>query len=53
MNHQARSGWTWAYGTGITEETYKELERLISDAKPCSRHLLGMSINLQVSGEAR
>lgn len=35
---------------GITEETYHELERLISDAKPCSRHLLGMSINLQVSG---
>lgn len=24
---------------GITEETYLELERLISDAKPCSRHL--------------
>lgn len=38
---------------GITEETYQELERLISDAKPCSRHLLGMSINLQVSGETR
>lgn len=32
---------------GITEETYLELERLISDAKPCSRHLIGMSINLQ------
>ncbi|WP_312836754.1 phage tail protein I [Pantoea sp.] len=36
---------------GITEDTYQELERLISDAKPCSRHLLGMSINLQVSGQ--
>lgn len=35
---------------GITEETYTELERLISDAKPCSRHLLGMSINLQSGG---
>ncbi|KJL96162.1 phage tail protein I [Enterobacter chengduensis] len=35
---------------GITEETYLELERLIIDAKPCSRHMLGMSINLQVSG---
>lgn len=35
---------------GITEETYAELERVISDAKPCSRHMLGMSINLQVSG---
>ena len=37
---------------GITEETYLELERLISDAKPCSRHLVGMSINLQTSGTA-
>lgn len=36
---------------GITEETYLELERLISDAKPCSRHLLGISINLQIAGE--
>ncbi len=36
---------------GITEETYLELERLISDAKPCSRHLVGMSINLQTSGD--
>lgn len=36
---------------GITEESYQELERLISDARPCSRHLLGMSINLQVSGQ--
>ena len=36
---------------GITEETYLELERLISDAKPCSRHLLGISINLQTTGE--
>ncbi|MFB4342780.1 phage tail protein I [Pantoea sp. CS_6] len=35
---------------GITEETYQELERLISDAKPCSRHMLGMSINLQSGG---
>ena len=35
---------------GITAETYLELERLISDAKPCSRHLIGMSINLQSSG---
>ncbi|EXU76020.1 phage tail protein I [Erwinia mallotivora] len=35
---------------GITEETYHELERLIADAKPCSRHMLGMSINLQSSG---
>lgn len=36
---------------GITEDTYQELERLISDAKPCSRHMLGMSINLQSGGQ--
>jgi phage tail P2-like protein len=36
--------------TGITEEMYQELERLIADAKPCSRHLIGLSINLDVSG---
>lgn len=35
---------------GITEKTYTELERVISDAKPCSRHLLGISINLQTAG---
>lgn len=37
--------------TGITEEMYQELERLISDAKPCSRHLIGLSINLDVTGD--
>lgn len=36
--------------TGITEEMYPELERLIDDAKPCSRHLIGLSINLAVNG---
>ena len=36
--------------TGITEEMYNELERLIADAKPCSRHLIGLSINLDSSG---
>lgn len=36
--------------TGITEEMYQELERLIDDAKPCSRHLIGLSINLDVTG---
>ncbi len=35
---------------GITDETYHELERLIDDAKPRSRHLIGLSINLQTSG---
>jgi len=37
---------------GITEETYQELERLIDDAKPRSRHLIGMSINLQTAGSS-
>ncbi|HEN3630438.1 TPA: phage tail protein I [Yersinia enterocolitica] len=36
--------------TGITEEMYPELERLIDDAKPCSRHLNSLSINLAVNG---
>ncbi len=35
---------------GITEEMYNELERLIADAKPCSRHLIGLSINLDAHG---
>ncbi len=33
----------------ITEDTYLG-RRLISDAKPCSRHMTGMSINMQTSG---
>ncbi|WP_350312936.1 phage tail protein I [Dickeya fangzhongdai] len=35
---------------GITEETYLELERLIADAKPVSRHLLGLAIHLDNQG---
>lgn len=38
--------------TGITEATYFELERLIFDAKPASRHLIGMSIQLEAGGTA-
>ncbi|WP_455819682.1 phage tail protein I [Pseudomonas cerasi] len=37
--------------TGITEEMYNELERLIGDAKPVSRHLTGLVINLDSSGK--
>ncbi|MCA7001642.1 phage tail protein I [Dickeya solani] len=36
--------------SGITEETYAELERLIADAKPVSRHLLGMNIVMDSTG---
>ncbi|WP_072094140.1 phage tail protein I [Trabulsiella odontotermitis] len=35
---------------GITEDTYHELERLIDDAKPRSRHLTGLSLSLQTQG---
>ncbi|MDQ0982698.1 phage tail protein I [Pseudomonas synxantha] len=36
--------------TGITEEMYQELERLIDDAKPVSRHLTGLAISLETRG---
>ncbi|NKI75810.1 phage tail protein I [Dickeya sp. CFBP 2040] len=35
---------------GITEEAYLELERLIADAKPVSRHLLGLNIVMDCAG---
>ena len=36
--------------TGITDEMYHELERLIADAKPASRHLTGLAISLSTGG---
>ncbi|MGX0889044.1 phage tail P2-like protein [Pseudomonas sp. ADAK2 TE3594] len=33
--------------TGITEDMYQELERLIDDAKPVTRHLIGLDITLE------
>ncbi len=36
--------------TGITEEMYQELERLIDDAKPVTRHLTGLAISLESQG---
>ncbi|KII36325.1 phage tail protein I [Pseudomonas fluorescens] len=36
--------------TGITEEMYLEVERLIDDAKPVSRHLIGLAISLETQG---
>lgn len=39
-------------GKGITDEMYFELERLINDAKPRSRHLIGLSINLESKGHS-
>lgn len=35
---------------GITEEVYFELERLIADTKPLSRHMLGLNITLLSRG---
>ncbi|POA44755.1 phage tail protein I [Pseudomonas sp. MPR-ANC1] len=37
--------------TGITEEMYQELERLIDDAKPVSRQLTGLAISLETKGD--
>lgn len=37
--------------TGITEEMYQELEALIFDAKPASRHLIGLTIQLETKGQ--
>lgn len=36
--------------TGITEAMYQELSWLIDDAKPLSRHLVGLAIGLEVRG---
>jgi phage tail P2-like protein len=36
--------------TGITEEIYQELERLIDDAKPVTRQLVGLAISLETKG---
>ncbi|OLF55242.1 phage tail protein I [Pseudomonas chlororaphis] len=36
--------------TGITDEMYRELERLIDDAKPVSRTLTGLAISLETAG---
>lgn len=38
--------------TGISEEMYEELERLIDDAKPVSRHLTGLDIVLETRVES-
>ncbi|MGB9577916.1 MAG: phage tail protein I [Halothiobacillaceae bacterium] len=36
--------------TGITDEMYQELTWLIDDAKPLSRHLVGLAISLETRG---
>lgn len=37
--------------TGITEVMYLEMERLIADAKPASRHLIGLTIPQDIKGD--
>ncbi|MBC3250977.1 phage tail protein I [Serratia fonticola] len=37
--------------TGITPEMYAELERVINDTKPCSRHLTTLSVSLEIQGD--
>ena len=39
-----------ALDTGITEAMYQELTWLIDDAKPLSRHLVGLAISLDIAG---
>ncbi|MBD9579540.1 phage tail protein I [Pseudomonas sp. BGr12] len=36
--------------SGISEEMYQEVERLIEDAKPLTRHLIGLDISLESLG---
>lgn len=38
--------------TGITDEMYREIESLIFNSKPASRHLVGLTIQLEVQGSA-
>lgn len=35
---------------GITESTFEEMERLIANAKPVGRHLVGLRVNLSTRG---
>ena len=37
--------------TGITEQMYAELERLIDDAKPLTRHMTGLAISMETRGQ--
>ena len=39
--------------SGITDEMFIEMERLIADAKPLSRHLTGLAISMEVRTTSR
>lgn len=36
--------------SGVTEEMYLEMERLIADARPVSRHMTGLNIIQEIRG---
>ena len=36
--------------SGVTEEMYLEMERLIADARPVSRHMTGLNIIQEIPG---
>ncbi|CAM4057823.1 Baseplate protein I [Pseudomonas reidholzensis] len=36
--------------SGITDETYRELAALLDDARPVSRHMVGLAISLETKG---
>lgn len=36
--------------TGISDETYRELTALLDDARPVSRHMVGLEISLETNG---
>ena len=39
--------------TGITDAMFQEMERLIADAKPVSRHLTGLALYLETRGQVQ
>ena len=39
--------------TGITDAMFQEMERLIADAKPVSRHLTGLALYLESRGQVQ
>ena len=39
--------------TGITDAMFQEMERLIADAKPVSRHLMGLALYLETRGQVQ
>lgn len=36
--------------TGVTEATYEEIEQIIDDVRPLSRHLTGLTLSAEIAG---